>query len=177
MFQLKKQVPVCFFLFFLLGILYANFSFESISDSGNIFSEYYLNRYRNMEFKFVEYMVYLLRIRMTSIMIVLAVSFTRFRKAAAWGYMGWTGFLAGFLMAAAVSSLGIKGSILCVIGIFPHFICYIPAYFVVWWYALSYPQNRWNSQKTVFVFATVLTGIVLEAYVNPVIVKGFLKIL
>ena len=76
----------------------------------------------------------------------------------------------------AVVGMGVKGIILCVVGILPQFLCYIPACIVVLWYCWMYPRNRWNKQKTVFVALMVLMGLVMEAYVNPIWMKAFLGI-
>lgn len=176
-FHSKKQIFVYFLLFFLLGILYANFSCKNLSDINYVFSEYYLEKYQNADIPSVSYILYILRVRSISISIILVLSFTRFRKANAWITFGWTGFLAGFLMSLAVICMGLKGSIFCVVAIFPQFLCYVPVYFVILWYAITYPQNRWNSQKSLFVFGAVMAGIVLESYTNPIIVRAFLRML
>jgi uncharacterized membrane protein SpoIIM required for sporulation len=74
----------------------------------------------------------------------------------------------------AVLEMGIKGSFLCLVGIFPQFILYIPAYLIVLWYSYSYPQATWNGQKTFFVCLTVILGILLEVYINPILMQLFL---
>ena len=39
------------------------------------------------------------------------------------------------------------------------------------------PQTHWNRQKTVFVSLTMAVGLILEMYVNPILVKAFLSVL
>lgn len=92
-------------------------------------------------------------------------------------FLVWTGISGGILISTAVISMGIRGSFLCIVGIFPQFIFYIPAYLILIWYCWSYPQNRWNRQKTVFVSLAVSTGMLLEIYVNPSLVRAFLSTL
>ena len=88
-----------------------------------------------------------------------------------------TGISAGILISAAVLNLGIKGSLLCLVGLFPQFLLYIPAYVVLLWYCYTAPQTRWNRQKTIFVSLAMSVGILLEIYINPIIVKAFLSVL
>ncbi len=67
--------------------------------------------------------------------------------------------------------------LLCIAGVFPHFLFYIPAYLVLVWYAIVYPQNRWNRQKTIFIVLMLAMGLVLEGFVNPVLMRMFVKMM
>lgn len=89
----------------------------------------------------------------------------------------WTGFLGGMLLTMAAFSMGVKGIILCIVGVLPQFILYIPAYVVLLWYAMNVSISTWNRQKTVFVVLMMTMGIVLEAYINPLFLQVFLKTL
>ena len=80
-------------------------------------------------------------------------------------------------ISMAVLGMGVKGSILCIAGMLPQFLCYIPAYLIVVWYAYCYPRMQWNIQKSLVSGGLLLVGIVLELYVNPVLVGAFLKTL
>ena len=71
----------------------------------------------------------------------------------------------------AVFYMGLKGIVFCIIGILPQFVFYVPAYVILLWYGMSYPRSVWNHQKTIFVTVMMLTGLLLEAYVNPVLLK------
>lgn len=175
--DLRKRLTAVVLFAFLAGILYVNLFAREISDSNELFDEYFLKQYQNMEINMGRYLIYLLRIRVVPVVVVTSLMFTRFRKVAAWGTVCWTGFQGGFLMALAVMCMGIKGSFLCVIGGFPHLLLYFAAYIVILWYGMTYPQSRWESQKTVFVTGIMLAGIFLEAYVSPVIMKLFIGIL
>lgn len=39
------------------------------------------------------------------------------------------------------------------------------------------PQSGWNRQKTIFTSLMMAVGIMLELYVNPVLVKAFLSVM
>ena len=119
----------------------------------------------------------MLQVRLLPFLVLLGSAFTKFRKAAVILFLIWTGFSAGLLFSMAVLGMGVKGSILCIAGMLPQFLCYIPAYLIVVWYAYCYPRMQWNIQKSLVSGGLLLVGIVLELYVNPVLVGAFLKTL
>ncbi|WP_122642586.1 stage II sporulation protein M [Luxibacter massiliensis] len=173
----RKQLFVFFMPGFLLGILYVNLIMKKYTAEPGIFSDYFLKQYEAAEIVAEEYIWYLLRVRAVPFLVLLGLAFTRIRKVSSVAFLVWTGFSSGMLLSMAVLGMGIKGSILCVVGIFPQFLLYIPAYMVVIWYSYTYPQNRWNTQKSIFVALTMLTGLILEVYVNPLLMQAFLSTL
>ena len=173
----RKQLLLFFMPGFILGILYMNLFAKRYMAEVGIFSDYFLNQFGSVEIVIDEYIWYLLRLRVLPFLALLGVAFTKLRKAAAVLFMVWTGISSGILISSAVLELGIKGSFLCIVGILPQFIFYIPAYLVLIWYCCVYPQNRWNYQKTVFAAVMMAVGLILEAYVNRILVKAFLQTL
>ena len=162
---------------FLLGIIYVNFIAKKYIAEPGIFSDYFLEQFQNIRIDAGEYIWYLLRLRLLPFLVLLGLSFTRAGKISAVLFLVWTGLSGGILISTAVLSMGIKGSLLCIAGILPQFIFYIPAYLVLLWYCCNYPQNRWNRQKTVFVFLMLAVGMILEIYVNPPLVRAFLHVM
>lgn len=175
--SLKTKLLTVLLLAFLAGILYVNLATGLSGDAGELFSTSFFEQFRKVEIDTGKYILYLLRVRILPITTMIALAFTRFRKISAWGFVGWTCFLGGYLMGLAVIHLGMKGSLFCIVGIFPQILCYIPAYIVVIWYSLLDSQRRWDMQKTVFIIGSMAGGILLEALVNPMIMKLFLAIL
>ncbi|MCI8835109.1 MAG: stage II sporulation protein M [Ruminococcus sp.] len=173
-FHSRKEMFAFFMPGFLLGILYINFAVKQYFAEPGIFSSYFLKQYASADIIVEEYTIYLLRIRIVPFALLTGLAFTKVRKIAAIAFLFWTGFSSGMLLTMAVAGMGVKGIILCVAGIVPHFLCYIPSYIVVLWYCWTYPANRWNKQKTVFAALMMLLGLVLEVYVNPVLMKGLL---
>lgn len=162
---------------FLLGILYVNLIMKQYTAEPGIFSDYFLKQYQSVSIVAEEYIWYLIKIRAVPFLILLGWAFTKMRKAASIAFLVWTGFSSGMLLSMAVLSMGIKGSILCIVGILPQFLLYVPAYMVIIWYSYTYPQNKWNTQKSIFLGLTMLVGIILEAYVNPILMQGYLRTL
>lgn len=99
------------------------------------------------------------------------------RRLTAAGILLWTGFAAGILSVAAVLRMGLCGMLLCIAGIFPQYIFYVPAYLLLIRYYYRYPQSEWNGTKTGFTVMMIVAGILSEVYLNPGIVRWFVKVL
>ncbi|MGC4020062.1 MAG: stage II sporulation protein M [Muricomes sp.] len=173
----RKQLFVFFMPGFLLGIIYVNLIMKKYTAEPGIFSDYFLKQYQTAEIVAQEYIWYLIKIRVIPFLFLAGLAFTKFRKISSIAFLVWTGFSSGMLLSMAVLGLGIKGSILCIVGILPQFLLYVPAYMIVIWYSYTYPQSKWNTQKTIFAAMTMAAGIILEAYVNPVLMQAFLSTL
>lgn len=173
----RKQLFALFMPGFLIGVLCVNLAAKRYTAEPGIFSEYFLNQFQTVKIVAREYLWYLLRLRLLPFLAVLALSMTKMRRVTAALFLIWTGISAGILISTAVLSMGIRGSFLCIAGVFPQFIFYIPAYLILLWYCWSYPRSQWNRQKTLFVVTALLLGILMEIYVNPSIVRAFLSTL
>lgn len=176
-FHTRKQLLAFFMPGFLLGILYVNFAAKKYMAEPGIFSEYFLNQFQAVQIDTREYLWYLLRLRALPFLVLGGLAFTRLRRLSAAVFLIWAGASGGILISTAVLNMGIRGSLLCVTGLLPQFLFYIPAYLVLFWYCFSSPQGKWNRQKTVFIVLCMITGIILELYVNPILVKAFLSTL
>ncbi len=175
-FRTRKQFLIFFMPGFLLGIIYVNFIARRYMAEPGIFSDFFLNQFQSVHVEAREYIWYLLRLRAVPFLALAGLSFTKAGKASAVLFLVWTGISGGILISTAVLNLGIKGSLLCIVGLFPQFLLYIPAYVVLLWYCYTVPQTHWNRQKTVFVSLTMAVGMILEMYVNPILVKAFLSV-
>lgn len=176
-FHSKKQLAAFFMPGFLLGIIYMNFFAGKYMAEPGVFSEYFLNQFQTVHINAKEYIWYLLKVRIIPIVILYVLSNTRVSKFSVIAYVLWTGITGGVFVSSAVENLGIKGSFLCMVAVFPQFFFYIPAYIVLLWYCYNTPRSTWNRQKTVFVFLCTAVGMILELYINPVLVKAFLSVL
>lgn len=173
----KKQLLLYYMAGFLIGILYANMIGENNPDTSGIFQEYFLRQYTQTEIDGKEYLFYLLQIRLFPLSLLVIAGCSRFKSCAAAIFLLWTGFSGGIVAVAAVLNLGIKGMLLCLAGMFPHMIAYGFAYAILLLYLYSYPQIRWNAWKSAAAGGMFLVGIFTEAYVNPDIMKIFIRLL
>ena len=60
---------------------------------------------------------------------------------------------------------------------FPAIYFYVPAYLLLIRYYYRYPQSEWNGTKTGFTVMMIVVGILSEVYLNPGIVRWFVKVL
>ncbi len=172
-----KHFVLCYMLGFCAGILYANLVVKDYIISMGILSEYFLNEYSADDIQTAEYLWYVARIRMTPVLILGALGCTKLRKGIVAAFVLWTGFSSGLLFTSAVIKMGVKGIILCLIALIPQFLFYAAGYLALLWYLYTYPQVRWNLTKTVIFLLLMAVGILLECYVNPVIMQMFIQTL
>ncbi len=173
----KKFLAVFCMLGFFAGIIYANLMSKDYIASIGIFNDFFLDQYSQAEIDVMEYMWYVIRIRVTPVILIAALGSTRLRRAVAAAFLAWTGFGGGMIMTSAVLKMGIKGLILCLIALTPHFIFYAAGYMVLLWYLYTCPESKWNMAKTVSMILFITVGVLLECYVNPIIMELFLKTL
>ena len=163
----KKHFILFYMLGFFIGIVYANLMSKDYITSMGIFNEFFLSQYMQADVDVAEYIWYVVRIRVALVAVICALGCTRLRKLVVVLFLLWTGFSSGMIMTSSVLKMGVKGIILCLIALTPHFIFYIAGYM----------ESRWNLSKTVSFLLFIAVGILLECYVNPVIMQMFLKTL
>lgn len=162
---------------FFIGILYANFlGITYLYDTG-IFHEYFLNQYVNREIWMEQYLVYLVKQRVVPLALLAVSASTRFRKIAAIICLLWTGFAGGTLAVTAIVRMGIAGMFYYAAAMVPQGFFYVFAYIIILCYLFDIPIARWNVWKTIFVVLSFSAGILTEVYVNPHVIKWFIRIL
>ena len=162
---------------FFVGILYENIVSRRYGLSIDIFQTYFLQQYKQTEIVAEKYLGYVLKARVVPLMGLCVLACVRWKKILAGVSVCWTGFLAGVMMVSAVMQLGAKGVLFCMVAMFPHIICYGLAYGILLSYFYRYPKARWNYAKTVFVILVMFTGILLETYLNPLLMKLVIQIM
>lgn len=173
----QKYVCLAAMSGFVLGICGANLWMkEYVLDIG-IFNQYFLEEYSRTEIIYKDYLWYLLKCRAVPVILLFAAAGTRYRRWAVIAISLWLGFSVGLVTCAAITKMGIRGMILILISTLPQGVFYVMAGIVLCRYMLEYPLVRWNLAKSIKLAIFVLAGIVTECYVNPVIIKIFLKTL
>lgn len=171
----RKHFFLFYMLGFLAGILYTNIVSADYVATMGIFNEYFLNQYVQTEVVVPELFWYILKVRVMPVLMMVMAGCLKIRKAVVVIFLAWTGFLSGILITSAVMKMGIRGVIFCMIALMPHFLFYIVAYLILMWYLFFYPAFRWNMPKTMALILLFGMGIALECYVNPILMKMFIK--
>ena len=176
--QRRQRYPILIYMLgFFLGIIYLNVASTRYVVDVGIWSEWFRSQYLGYDLKSFDYMWYVAQIRLLPAGGLAILGGTKFRKIAAYLFLLWAGLASGMILTSALLMLGVKGFILCVISMLPHFLCYIPAYAMLLLYLFRYPVSEWNSTKTLSFVLFLTMGIALECLVNPVLLKMFLRTL
>ena len=115
-------------------------------------------------------------------------------------YLGWIfcggitvkyGFSVGFFLSTAIFRYGIKGILLGIVSIFPHYLCYVPAVILLLRWcedlhrSIYFYHNMTGQGKSslpgrlgrlALILMALIFGCLLECFVNPVLLKGFLQV-
>ena len=180
------------FLFFMVGIIGANIINGNQSNGYSIWSTYFIEKFKYASIQPMELFYYVLEERLPIMMILLLFSVTNWGTIAGVIFLSWQSFAAGFLMAVAVIAYGLKGILLMGAAVFPQYLFYFPIY-IVYIYLTAFLKRNGKTmsgvQKNVSTRGYLLflacclsmmmlyiTGIFLESYVNPYLLKKILKI-
>lgn len=161
---------------FFVGIIYENMISKSQGVSIELFQSYFLNQIGQMDIVAEEYLWYVIRARVVPFVMLLFLGTLRWKKTVVCVWVSCTGFLFGMLLVSSVIQLEIKGILFSFAICLPHMIFYVLAYGMYLMNLYRYPGGRWNGTKTVFVVLMMVLGIVLEAYLGPIIIRNMVKI-
>ena len=160
---------------FFIGILYENVALTKSLDTLQIFEEEQLEMLRYANIKQPEYIFYIIKMRSVPILAALFLWNFRWRKPVLLTGVGWAGFICGRMLVAGVIGRGARGILLCLAVLFPHFVFYVCAYLILILYLWSETKRRWKKAKTAGVLGMFLTGLLLEIYINPIVLNFILK--
>ena len=188
----KGKLPLLYLFLagVLLGIVIVNTGREVLVDKAGLLGEesLYHMKYMTIDTKALFWHVTGTRLKSVAIMAVLATTYLGLVVICAEAV--WYGIATGIFAAASVLQYGIKGVLLAVTGIFPHYILYVPVmlWFLAWCEQMcrgiyfektAFLRNRkeivLQLLQLVVIVVVVIIGCVLESYVNPVLLKKFLK--
>ncbi len=200
-FHLKKlytgRLPVRQFFLggVLLGILAMNFGRGFLLENTGLLSEDVLYHMKYMTVDCRALFVYVLGKRAAVLAFLLIIATTYLGLAAVCMASGWYGMLLGMFLSAAVLRYGLKGILFTLVSLFPHILFYAPALIVLLAFCEFLCRNIYfkdgslylqEGRKSIltpeklmqllFILAALLTGCVLESFLNPHLLLGLLKI-
>lgn len=171
----SRLVILIYMIGFLLGIVYMNMSAGEYISSMGIFNRDFAEQFQKADIEGVQYLGYLIRLRVLPAIILAILGTTRFRKIGSTAFLVWTGILCGVYFTCAVMNRGVSGVLFCMAGLLPHMVCYLFAYGILLMTIFFYPKKQWNYEKTIAFCLAICMGIALEYKANPVLVKLILK--
>ena len=172
----KGRSLFAFYMFgFFVGNIYVNLFAEEYITSIGIFADQFLKHYISTDVNEDKYMVYLLGVRLIPMLVLFGLGFTRIRKMAVIIILAWTGFMNGIIVAAAIIKMGLSGTLFYIVAMFPHMPFYFLAYTILFWNMMQSYKMKWNYFQIIVSVVSICIGIITECYVNPVLMKMFLK--
>ena len=155
---------------FFVGILY-----ENIIGSMTLFQTESLKLFVQEYGEKKEYLFYIVKIRTLFLVLILFLWNFKWRKSVILFLSLCYGFFLGRMIVSAILFQGIKGIGICIGILFPQMLFYLFAYLMVILHLYNNRKKQWNRLKTiVFIFIWIL-GIWCEAYINPQILKIFIR--
>lgn len=183
----------------LAGILMMNFGKNILLDSTGLLEEETLRQMSSAASDSSVLFAFVLRERMIEFAVLALAATTYLGMAACVAAAGWYGFSAGAFLAAGVLRYGLRGILLALAGTLPQYLLYGPAlYGLLLWCEKTFrmiygkgPYGNGYHQESdtkipafsgrvlslLILFAVMLAGCALESFVNPAILRGFLKTL
>ena len=187
------------FLFgFFVGVFLINLWKETLIVDTGFLDEEMLYQMKYAQIDSDSFFGYVLKQRLL-LFVCLAIGATTYLGITmTYGALLWFGFAGGIFMASAAVRYGFKG-VLLLVGVFmPHYIIYIPTFWMLlnWCYyicctmyfpakvfgekARQYKDKKTflisNGGRVILLLLVVIIGIWVESYVNPIFLTKLLKI-
>ena len=180
---LVRWIP--FFAGFAVGLLFVILFAGQFMSEQNIWGIGSLSEIRYLSVKKDGLFLYALKIRWRTVLIMFFLSVTILGRLFRIACTAWYGFGLGTMLMAACMAYRTKGILLMLSGLFPHMICYVPAYILLCNISMQLHDGVYRqaaevsikdiSTKLLVLAVTVMAGCLLEGYVNPIIMTKVLK--
>lgn len=183
-----------FFAGFLAGAALVYLNTEAFLTGNGLLSWSDLERLRYIEINENAFFFYALgkRLKLVWLLTILATTFVGI--VTTYLFVLWAGVCGGVIGMAALQRYGLKGVWLLAGGMLPHFVCYVPAFWLLadccmqLCMRLHYPVIDYTEMhagkapkaallgRFLLLHGVVIIGAVLESYVNPHLLADLLKI-
>lgn len=163
----------------LLGIILLQFPDQEFLFRYGFFSESTIEQLRYMDVNGKGLFFYCLRKRGMIAVLLVIFALTNLAPVIAAVFAGWIGLGTGAWITVASIRYGIVGPLLYLAVIMPQALCYLPAFllYIRWMIGFHLERERFIGKmaQLFIIFFLFLLGILLESYVNPVLLKNFIK--
>lgn len=175
----------------VVGILIMGMGKSVLLENTGLFDEYTLYNMKYMTVDSNALFSYVFRERILKLLALAVLSTTYLGLAACAGTAAWYGMSAGVYLAALTIRYGVKGIFLAAVSLFPQYILYIPVllalltwcvtlYRGIYHHSIDFEEDKAFLPKALAKLAAILlaatAGCLLEAYVNPYFLVGYLKV-
>lgn len=169
------------------GIFALNIGKSILLEGTGLFDEYTLYQMKYMTVDSSALFCYVFRRRILWVLGVALAATTYLGPAACVGSTLWYGMSAGVFLASLALQYGVKGIILALLCVFPQYLLYVPAALALFAWCEGLFRGiriQEGDRNTVLrkagqlagVCLVVTAGCLLEGYLNPYLLLGYLKI-
>lgn len=173
-------------LAFLGGIVLTNLLGKDFLATYGVINEYFLSQYSYQEIDGNRLFVHIVMERCQEAFFIFLLGRAVSGKLFSVLVKGITAASFGFLAVVGLVNLGLRGLVVIFGGLFPQWLCYLAALFLYANWRREEENQSWSELKTddipgrvavgMILLLCILLGIVLESWVNPLILGGILKL-
>lgn len=175
---------------FFAGIIILNIARGILLEDTGLFDEETLTHMKYMTVDSNALFCYIFRKRISRALVTAVLSTTYLGLAACIGLSFWYGLSAGVFLAVLALRYGLKGILLAAVCVLPQYLLYAPAALALltWCETLFrgiYVRREFDvsdrgflmkkAGRLVVILAAMTVGCLLEGYMNPYLLLGFLK--
>lgn len=166
------------------GVLLSNLCFQEDLQTAGTYGSAFIRGYPSAYVDRLGLFLYLVRVRLTVVIALIVVGSRAWGAVVALVYCVWLGYSGGTLMAAAVMQGGIAELLYTLAMTMPQALVYLPALCLLY-YAVIRRGDRFSSDAmgrrryrrlSAAVVVLYLIGILLEAFVNPLLLAKMASI-
>lgn len=174
----KSISPGTCLLLFFAGILSGILFVHTLNDDffAGIFSEYFLSQYAALEIDGRKLFRYVGSYRCAQYALVTCCGAVAAAPVLLGIFLFFLGMTWGTMISVSTVCLGLKGVLICVAGVIPQILFYLPAF---GWLLLWFWNGGSSRKKYIFFagagFFFLLSGIVTEVYLNPLLLQQILR--
>ena len=190
---MKKKNLGYFLIAFLagifLGVMFVNLLGNTYIERTGLFSDYFFRQYQDLAVNCDQVFFFVFKKRMKSILFIWFMGLTSAGAICTLLYSGYLGCMAGIVVMTAILRMGWKGILIIAVSLIPQIFIYAPilTFFLneVYEKGIKRRNMHWVHGRReiewrygVLLIAVLLfffLGIVLESYVNPVLLQYILR--
>lgn len=177
---------VLFLFGFMVGVLFLHFLDAEHQIQSSLVNDGLLQRLGQIQLNLHGYFWYVFRERIFFLLGLIIVATTVVGAFVCKGFLVWYGVTLGMMLAALTIQYGIKGILLYILYAFPQVLLYIPIMmcFTQWCgelHGIVYRREGIRNKKLflakiTMIFIMLMIAMVLECYLNPVIVRFLIRL-
>ena len=168
------------------GMVIMNLGKSILLENTGLLDEYTLYQMKYMTVDNSALFCYVLWERLKSLLFLAVLSTTYLGLVVCGGITLWYGICGGAFLAVSVLRYGVKGILLVLVGLFPHYMIYVPGMIILLLWCQRINRKIYFEKTELGIIHSLLqllgilliflVGCVLESFLNPYFLRGFLQI-